>query len=333
MATSVNKKINHIFVLLERLSKGEELYSQDANLQQELGVDKRTIDRYLKDIHELYSHIVTTEKKSKEFTDRKVTVFRVVDKERDVSRILRFFIENSKDLDWLLALVNENDPTLLREMEDRQELECVLKREEHVFLFKTNPFEHMENDTRNKLFSRAKTAVKSREYRNIRYRYGDVENIENAKCLKMVFMSNNWYLAVEEEDGQLRFLRLSFVESIDYARNKGSYHLNILDKYTAFFQKLQNPMTLDVPWQTARILAGSRIAKYFREEMKPFFPSQRFIRENADGSIDFSIAYTQPLEILPFIKQWQPDLTILEPESLRETLRQDLQKSLENHTK
>ena len=47
-----------------------------------------------------------------------------------------------------------------------------------------------------------------------------------------------------------------------------------------------------------------------------------------DGSIIFSLHYTQPIEILPFIKQWIPDLIIVEPSSLRELFENDMKKSL-----
>ena len=98
MATTINKKINHIYLLLERLAGGEELYAQDEEIREELKISERTLDRYLKDIHELYGKIVLTEKKKKEFTDRKVTIYRVADRKKDVSTILKFFIENSNDL-------------------------------------------------------------------------------------------------------------------------------------------------------------------------------------------------------------------------------------------
>ena len=66
--------------------------------------------------------------------------------------------------------------------------------------------------------------------------------------------------------------------------------------------------------------------------MKPFFPSQKFIKTNDDGSIDFSIDYTNYMEIAPFIKQWQPDITILSPDTLREKIRKDLLIGAENNS-
>jgi predicted DNA-binding transcriptional regulator YafY len=38
----------------------------------------------------------------------------------------------------------------------------------------------------------------------------------------------------------------------------------------------------------------------------------------------FSVEYTQPLEVLPFIKEWLPNMEILEPKELREMLIDEL---------
>jgi predicted DNA-binding transcriptional regulator YafY len=61
--------------------------------------------------------------------------------------------------------------------------------------------------------------------------------------------------------------------------------------------------------------------------MKKFFPSQQFIKKEND-SVIFSVEYTQPLEILPFIKKWMPNLVILEPTELKEELKNEIQKML-----
>jgi len=331
MSTTVTKKTNHIFTLLERLAKGEKLYSQDQNLQEDLGVNKRTIDRYLKDIHELYGHIVLTEKKETEFSDRKVTVYRVADRKKDVSEILRFFLEKSSDLSWLLQSVHENDPTILDDTQDQKALQAQIKQDEDIFLFKSSPFENFEDEEHKKLFKVAKDAVKHREYRTIDYRYPKKNEILNdCKLLKMIFMNNNWYLAVEDDTEELRFLRFNFIRKVGYSKKSG-YQKKVLEKYADFFKTLQNPLTLNQPFETARILASEKVAHYFKETMKPFFPSQKFIQQNENGSVEFTIDFTQPLEILPFIKQWQPDLTILSPKSLRTNLIEDLQQSIQNH--
>ena len=41
-------------------------------------------------------------------------------------------------------------------------------------------------------------------------------------------------------------------------------------------------------------------------------------KRDKDGSVLFTLEYTQALEILPFVQKWLPDLVIVEPEELRE---------------
>jgi hypothetical protein len=72
---------------------------------------------------------------------------------------------------------------------------------------------------------------------------------------------------------------------------------------------MQNAFTLyGVTPKTVTIKALPEVSQYFKEGMKKFFKSQKFIEEQKDGSVVFSLQYTQPLEILPFIQKWMPSL-------------------------
>ncbi len=335
MSTTINKKINHIYVLLERLAKGEELYAQDGELLEQLDVSERTLDRYLKDIYELYGKIVLTEKKKKEFTERKVTIYRVINRQKDVSEILKYFIENSSDLGWILQMIHENDPSFLRSMDadDRYTIEKNIKEDEGIFVFISSPFENLEDSNKKEIFSQLKTAVKNHEYKTITYCKNKEVRFENLKCLKLLYMNNNWYLAVEDDKNYFQFLRLSFIQKIEYATDgKVTFQPGRVDHYHSFFNSLQNAMTLaSIPFKRATLKASPAVALYFAESMKSFFPSQEYVRTEEDGSVVFTVDYTQDLEILPFIKQWQPNMVILSPVALKETLINDLRQSLENH--
>ena len=75
----------------------------------------------------------------------------------------------------------------------------------------------------------------------------------------------------------------------------------------------------------ARLKAVGNASKYFDKEMKPFLSSQKFEKVLDDGSVVFTMEYTQEMEILPFIQKWLPNLIVLEPQSLKETYRDFLQ--------
>lgn len=324
----VSKKILNIYKLLEKLSNGEELYPQDYNLQEELEVDERTLRRYLDNIVTLYGNIVYTQKIKKEFSNKSIFVYKAIDRKKDVSKVLKFFIENSDDFDYIFQIILENDPLLLKEYE--KEFKDFFQNHIHskrdVFLFVTQPFEKFEN---NIIFKNLKNAVKNREYRNIVYQYDTEEFLRNAKCLKIVFMNNNWYLAIETEEKEFRFLRIAFIKELKYSQ-KISYQEKTLLKYEDFFKKIQNPFTLYKKFQKAHLKASKKVAKYFMPDKKPFFPSQQFIQKNSDGSVEFYVSFTNPMEILPFVKQWLPDIEIVSPQSLKEKIVKDLKTALKN---
>jgi predicted DNA-binding transcriptional regulator YafY len=80
----------------------------------------------------------------------------------------------------------------------------------------------------------------------------------------------------------------------------------------------------------AKIKAKPSIAKYFDEGMKKFLPSQIFKSKEKDGSVIFTLSYTQALEVLPFIQKWMPDLLILEPSELKDAYRKKLEEALKD---
>lgn len=329
-----------MFVLMEHLAKGEELYSQDEVLQEALfggtgEASERALRRYLDDISGLYDKMVRVEKRKKETSERKVTVYSVKDRQKDVSAVLKFFIENSDDLGWVLQMINDNDPKFLKSLDrsDRVDIENNIKEDEDIFVFKGSPFEDLENSGKKEIFMQLKMSVKNHEYRTITYLKGKETLLQDLKCIKLVYMNNNWYLACEDEEKRLRILRLSFIEKVEYAaKDKTTFQPSRVEHYRSYFASLQNAFTLpDRPFKTATLKASPEVALYFEASMKPFFLSQQYVQTQEDGSILFAVEYTQPMEILPFVKQWQPTITIVSPDSLKQALVKDMQQSLKNH--
>nr|WP_315082892.1 WYL domain-containing protein [uncultured Campylobacter sp.] len=125
-----------------------------------------------------------------------------------------------------------------------------------------------------------------------------------------------------------RLLRVAFIVSLSKSSKK--YEGKISKEYETYFNKIQNAMSLpSEPLRRALLKASPKVAIYFKEGMKPFFPTQKFKKKLDDGSIIFSIDFTQDMEILPFIKKWLPDIEILEPKDLRETFKEQLKAALD----
>jgi len=311
--------------------KGRELYTQDVTLTDELGVDERTLRRYLEEIEDNYDDLIVCDKQNKIIGGRKVTVYRTIDPSKDITDILSFFINNdAQGMGWLMKLIHENNPDVLKGFDDDQKrtLQRQVKKDRDVVMFRTNPLENLMDTEIDKRLRVLKNAVKNHEYRNFNYTYNQLSEIlEDLKCLKLIFMENNWYLASENEERQFRLLRVAFIDQIEYSK-KTSYQKSVLERYDDFFATMQNPMSIPfVPKQTALLKAHGRIAIYFKESMKKFLESQTFIREEDDGIV-FTVDYTQPLEVLPFIKKWLPYMEVLGPNDLRGILTEELQKYL-----
>ena len=318
----IQKKINHIFRLMEIfLKEKKEISSYDKDILEEFGCSQRTLERYLKDIESLYSHIIEIKRVKKR-------VWKLV----GVHDILEEFINNSSDLVNLFDLAKNFDPEIFKELE-KGTLSKIAKRDESIFLFKHSIMEELRDEKRKNIFKNLKVAVKNREYRDIIYNYNKVRVEKNQICLKLLFIDNNWYLVVIDERGELKFKRLSFISDVKYSKDKISYKKNV-DKYLKFLKEdVQNAMTrYDTKPKTATIKANPNIAKYFKKGMKKHLPSQKFKSKEADGSIIFTLKYTQPLEILPFIQKWLPDLIVLEPQELKKAYIKKLQEALKNHS-
>lgn len=335
MATT-RSKVNAIFILLGKLANMQELYPQDRQLQEELfgecGEEKQEVSlrRYLKEIHTLYDHMIITEKKKKEFQDRKVTVYHVVRKS-DVSEILKFFLEKKNDLKWVIQMIHGQDPDILHNLESDaiKSIKNELEEDKNIFLFASKPFEIFTTDNEKHIFSSLKKAVKNNEYRTLHMKGEESSILEDVKCLKMVYSQNNWYIAMETKDEKLKLSRIKFIDKIAYSK-KNNYTKSVLAKYQDYFLNFENPMTLArKKKETAILKVSPKISKYFEEDMKTYFKSQQHVKTHMDGGIEFSIKYTQDLEILPFVKRWIPEIEILSPVSLREKLLDELKNTLQ----
>ena len=284
-----------------------------------LGYDKRTLRRYLDDIERLYPHIIKIKKSPTHCY-----------KLESASEIFHTFLSHTEDVSWLLQLIYQSDKNLLSQLADdtKERLENIAKSEKDIFLFQNLPFDELKSEKRKEIFNKLKSATKNSEYRNISYHYNEEVFIKDAQCLKLLFMDSNWYVATASKERGFLLLRMAFITKVEYA-TKESYQPTQLNKYSEYLKSIQNPMTLfGVEIEKAHLLASPRVAKYFKKDMKKFLSSQTFIKENSDGSVEFTLDYTQPLEILPFIKKWLPDVEILSPQSLQDEMIGDLEKYL-----
>jgi predicted DNA-binding transcriptional regulator YafY len=188
----------------------------------------------------------------------------------------------------------------------------------------------LESFETEEIFKKLERIIKAKEYLKLTFKANN-KTVDNLKALKLVWVDNNWYIAYVDENSALRLSRLSFLKSIDYGSNSRSFQSSSVKRQERFLkEELQNSLTLyDKEKKIATIKATPEVSKYFKKGMKTFLSSQKFKEELEDGSVIFTLTYTQDLEILRLIQSWMPDLVILEPTELINSYRQKLKKILE----
>jgi predicted DNA-binding transcriptional regulator YafY len=300
-------------IILDEFHAQKILDAYNPILQEKLNLSYKQIDRLLADLQRSYDNIILLEGKRR--------------KTYELIKPIDIFIEsfkNSEEISWYFQMAQEADPEVF------DALEKFTKKEKHIYMFKNTPFEDVSTFESKKIFKRLKKAVKYREYVKIKNKYDDKE-YDNLKALKLIFIDNNWYFAFVSSDDILRLARLSFIERVDFATKENFFQPSSVEKYIRFLKdNLQNSMTIYTKeTKTALLKASPYISRYFEKDMKKFFQTQEFKEKLEDGSILFSIKYTQSLEILPFVQKWLPDIEILEPKKLKTAYKEKLKKVIE----
>jgi len=288
---------NHYKIIMKEFEKKVDKTLTAYDLEDILDKSTKQIERYIEELQDEFHNIINVK------VGRK-NGYKLIDS-------FDLFIEafnNTADIDELFYLAQESNPELFKK------LEYETTKNGNIYLFKSGIFETVENRD---IFDTLKNAIKNSEYRKIKF-FDDNIKYE-VKCIKLVFVDNNWYLAYVDSNDILKLGRVSFIEEVKYA-NKISYQKKSIERHLKLLQNnLQNSLTLfDAELKTAKIKATPSVAKYFQEDMKLFLSTQNFKEKLEDGSIIFTLEYTQFLEILTFIQKWMPDLIILEPEELKD---------------
>jgi predicted DNA-binding transcriptional regulator YafY len=293
------------------------LTSYDKKLQEEIGISQKQLDRLLSETESYFDNIILVE------GERKKT-YKMI---KPIDIFVEAF-DKSNEIGWFFSMAHEADPQVFKELEQ------YTNQHKHIYKFYNTPFEDINTFEEKRSFKILKNAVELHEYRDIKF-YNSDTVYKNLKCLKLIFMDNNWYIAFVNDEDELRLGRISFIEDVNYSKNRLSFQPSSVEKHLNFIDNhLQNSMTLyGVDTKKAILKASPNIARYFEKDMKKFLKTETFIKKDEDGSVIFSVDYTQELEILPFVQKWLPDLEILEPSDLKEAYRLKLEVMLKKYKK
>jgi predicted DNA-binding transcriptional regulator YafY len=290
--------------------KNMEIDSYNEDLQQILDIGQRQLARELEALSQNFNNIVA-------FKKGKKIVYKLI---KPIDVINETF-KNSFELGFVFEMAKEVTPELLEEWNK------ISKEEDKPYIFYNLPNEDIKKLENSEVFQKLLRAIKEKRVVNI---VADVEEFKNSKPLKILFSEGNWYIAHIVEN-ELKITRIQFIKKVEFIFNN-RYKIDNLQKYIDWLHsEYQNPFSLQAkPKKVAKLKASPNINRYFKKDMKKFFKSQKFIKQESDGSIIFSVTYTQELEILPFVQKWMPDIIIIEPLELKEAFLAKLKKALEN---
>lgn len=290
-------------IILEEfsLSQDKTLTAYDEALTNRLSQGTKQLGRLLADLESEFDAIIKIEGKKRD-------TYKLI---KPVDLFVETF-EHTDNIDWFFHMAHDADPEIFKA------LEGYTNKNKHVYKFINMPFEDIEELKSNGILKKLEVAVKLGEYRKIKFT--GLEAIDNLRCLKLIFIDNNWYIATSGEDDKVWLSRVSFIEEVSYTANSKKFPKASVKKQMDFIDNhIQNSLTrYDIPVKSATIKATPEKARYFEKGMKKFLSSQKFKEKLDDGSVVFTLEYTQPLEILPFIQKWLPHLVILEPQELKE---------------
>jgi len=300
--------------------------------------ETKTIDAYDDVLKEAFSNVEKAKSGSSpkqigrlldEMASELPNIYKTKEGKKNIYKLIKpmdLFVESfdhTKDISWVINMIHDSDPELFPVLEEHT------KKSSRIYKFLNTPFEDTQTLEAKETFSHLKKAVEHREYRKITFTGGVQDNL---KCLKLVYMENNWYIAYVDSKDKVLFGRISLIEKVEYASNIGSFQPSSVKEHFAFLETIQNTMTLyGKPKKLAKFKISSKKAKYFDEGMKLRLSSQKFVKKLDDGSIIFTVEYTQVDEVLPLVQAWLPHLVILEPEELKTEYLKRLKETLTYH--
>ncbi len=206
---------------------------------------------------------------------------------------------------------------------DKTLIEDEIKKLKNVYEFKTKPFESKPIDY--EITKKLENAIKYKKEIIIKYQpNGEFLHI-TIKPYKIVFMSENFYLAseVEHQDYIFSLYRITKIHSIELT-GRNFYHSSDIDDFIGF---MQTPLAKYTPnfkehLVEVKLEVDSKKSKYFKA--KKHLASQIIEEEKENGNLILKFEITDELEIEDLIKSWIPYIKIISPLSLKKKVIQEL---------
>ncbi len=301
-----------VFKIFKLLFKGNEVCTK--KIAEMFSVDIRTAQRDLKYIKKFFQKALFQTKKGcyKILTSQDLAVY----KEEDFDKIENFF--------KFLALFDNNFQNIFPN-QTKPVIKKLIKNTKRIYHIHEFPIEEMKNK---KILENIEYAIKYKRYLNIEYFETRRLDLDKIKPLKIVFAQGNWYLASMTNyykfNKGFKFFRINFITktkilSETFKTDKEA--LEFIKNFQSLFQDYQKE-----PYKVT-LKVSKEAERYFR--VKKFLKSQKeYPQKNGDLIVTYLI--NNDMEIMPLIKKYLPLVKVLEPISLREKIKKDIKKFLDD---
>ncbi len=212
---------------------------------------------------------------------------------------------------------------------DKKILHKKIKESRNIYLYKSKPFENRLESM--EIFKGLERAIYYKREITIEYETPN-SNLESItiKPYKIVFISENFYLASEVENMEYKFslFRILKIKSLEYKKRIFKHNLEIVE----FINDIQTPLAkyrVNYKEHLIEVIieVKSQKAHYFKN--KKFLDSQKIIEIKDNRDIIVSFMITDIIEIESFIMTWIPYVKVLSPLLLRD----EIEKGLINYLK
>ncbi len=304
MFAMIEKKSVKQLELLKELLKGRVVCLENYATANDISL--RTIQRYMKEIREIFVENIEKKGNSYQFIS---------------SNILDNLSFTTDELEYLIDILYLVDSSLLKKLDidSLLSIKNFEKKYSNYYLLKSNNFEMKISK---KILNDIKNAIKGRRYVDIKYKSDKEYDLKRLKPIKIIISEGNFYLATVSSDisvnNGFKLLRIKFIENVKILSQ--TYNRDV--QINMFLENFQSLFTNYEKEKYEVIIEVDKSVKRFFENKK-FLSSQKIIKNTDDGmTISFSI--TNDMEILPLVKKWIPNLKIISPEKTRQRLKKEL---------
>ncbi len=214
----------------------------------------------------------------------------------------------------MLSMFEKEEPLLIKKL--REDIKS-------IYLIYEPPLEIL-----NSVFLEdIKRAIKGRRYVTLNYKGNMFETYTDIQIHRIIYASGNWYIAIHDSNWEKKYnlLRINFIESLKLESK--TFHRDIeIEKAIDNFQSLFTKPDAE-PFEVI-VEVSSKIMRHFKH--KKHLKSQKIIEESKRG-LRISYEVTDPLVIMPLIKQWMPYIKVISPKHIKEQITKDAELFLELH--